>query len=156
MIGIISDTHDNVQNIKKAVEIFKKRNVELVIHCGDVVAPLSVRFFKGLKVHFVKGNCDGDSAGLRKLAEEDGSVYEGETFEITINDKKIFAAHLPLIAEQAKGFDYILHGHTHEKRDERIGNTRIINPGGNYAGDQEHSIAVLDIKTDSLEFIDLK
>ena len=27
MIGIISDTHDNIPNIKKAVDIFKNRNM---------------------------------------------------------------------------------------------------------------------------------
>ena len=30
MIGIISDTHDNVPNIIKAVELFKEKNVEFV------------------------------------------------------------------------------------------------------------------------------
>jgi len=33
-IGIISDTHDNLPQIKKAVEIFNREKVELVLHAG--------------------------------------------------------------------------------------------------------------------------
>ena len=37
MIGIISDTHENEESVKKAVRIFKENNVELVAHCGDII-----------------------------------------------------------------------------------------------------------------------
>jgi predicted phosphodiesterase len=32
-------------------------------------------------------------------------------------------------AQQGQRYDYLLHGHTHVRRDERAGRTRIINPG---------------------------
>ena len=65
LIGIISDTHDNVANILKAVEIFKVR-AEMVIHLGDIIAPATIQFFKDLKIAFLKGNCDGDIELLKK------------------------------------------------------------------------------------------
>ena len=37
MIGIISDTHENENAIKKAVEIFKDKNTDFVVHCGDII-----------------------------------------------------------------------------------------------------------------------
>jgi len=48
-IGIISDSHDHWENIKKAVKIFQDRKTDLVIHLGDYVNPVSVKFLKGIK-----------------------------------------------------------------------------------------------------------
>jgi uncharacterized protein len=33
-IGIISDTHDDIENVQEAIEIFNKVKVEYVIHAG--------------------------------------------------------------------------------------------------------------------------
>ena len=41
-IGIISDTHDNVVNVKKAADKFKEAKVEFVLHCGDIICPLTI------------------------------------------------------------------------------------------------------------------
>ena len=38
-IGIISDSHDHVDNIRRAVSVFREASVELVIHAGDIVSP---------------------------------------------------------------------------------------------------------------------
>ncbi len=38
-IGIVSDTHDNVAAVERATEVFAADGVEVVIHCGDFVAP---------------------------------------------------------------------------------------------------------------------
>lgn len=156
MIGIISDTHDNVFAIKKAVEIFKQRNVELVLHLGDIVAPVSVLYFKDLRIKFLKGNCDGDIEMIKEKIREIDGEFLGPFHELNIANKKIALIHKPGKVNElalSKQYDYILHGHTHKKRDEVIANTRIINPGGFYLGNEEHSIALLDIKEDKLEFI---
>ena len=54
-IGIVSDTHDNVAAIERATEIFDEE-VEVVIHCGDFVAPLMVDYFEAFELHGVLGN----------------------------------------------------------------------------------------------------
>lgn len=36
-IGIISDTHDDLSNLKNAVRKFNERKVSYVIHAGDYV-----------------------------------------------------------------------------------------------------------------------
>ncbi|NIO23209.1 MAG: YfcE family phosphodiesterase, partial [Candidatus Aenigmarchaeota archaeon] len=41
-IGIMSDTHDQTRRVRKAVDIFNKEKVELVIHCGDIIAPFTL------------------------------------------------------------------------------------------------------------------
>ena len=60
MIGIISDTHENEKSTQKAVAVLKDRNVELVVHCGDIISPPMLEHFKGLKMKFVYGNNDGE------------------------------------------------------------------------------------------------
>ena len=156
MIGIISDTHDNVFAINKAVEILKERKAQVVLHLGDIIASKTVLYFNGLPIKFLRGNCDGDIERVKEKIKEINGEFLGSFYELSIENKKIALIHAPdKIKELALSnkYDYILHGHTHQKRDELIGNTRIINPGGFYLGDEEHSIALLDAKEDGLEFI---
>ena len=56
MIGIVSDTHENEETMKKAAAIFKVKNVDFVVHCGDIISPPMLEHFKGLKMKFVFGN----------------------------------------------------------------------------------------------------
>ncbi len=148
MIAIISDTHDNVENIKKAVGIMKGRGVEFCVHCGDVVAPATVRFFDGVKMKFIRGNCDGDTENIKKRAEEIGGEFLGEKAEFEHQGKRFCAYHghdpakLDLLIRSGK-YDYVLTGHTHKARDEIIGKTRVINPGAHYYGAGE-TFSILD------------
>lgn len=159
MIGIISDTHDNVLNIRKAVKVFQEKNVDFVIHLGDIISPTSTAFFKGVKVKFIKGNCDGDLEMIKKKAEEIGSEFLGNSVELAIKGRKLVGVHgdnaliLNKLINSGK-YAYVLHGHTHIKRDEVIGNTRVINPGAHYWG-AEDTIALLDVGANKLEFIKL-
>ena len=57
-IGLISDTHDNTHNIEKFVKICRNKDINLVIHAGDIVRPESVESFKGVKLVGVLGNND--------------------------------------------------------------------------------------------------
>jgi putative phosphoesterase len=58
-IGVISDTHDNLDSIKRAVAYFAE-NVEIIVHAGDVIAPFSAKIFKeaDIPVYGVLGNND--------------------------------------------------------------------------------------------------
>lgn len=158
MIGIISDTHDNVVNVKKAAVLFK--GVDFVIHCGDVVSPLTLKFFDGLKLKVVKGNCDGEIPFMISNLDELGGEYLGDVGEIEVSGKKIGIFHghpkskLAEMIDSGK-YDYILTGHTHEIRDEKIGNTRVINPGAHYYG-CDNNIVFLDVEKDEARFVELK
>jgi len=41
-IALISDTHDNIDNILKATREFNERRADIVIHAVDYVSPISV------------------------------------------------------------------------------------------------------------------
>jgi uncharacterized protein len=49
-IGLISDTHNNIQNIRKAVRKFTDKHVDVVIHAGDFVNPIAVESLAGVKL----------------------------------------------------------------------------------------------------------
>jgi putative phosphoesterase len=161
MIGIISDTHDNVPNILKAIEIFKKNNVEFVIHCGDIISPGTVKFFEGVRMKFIFGNCDGDRVLIEEKIKEHGWELHGSVMELKINDKTIGVVHgnNPLIWDKMinKDYDYLIHGHTHTPEDRKLGNMRILCPGGHFLGDgnETNKVIILNLDNDKALFVDV-
>ena len=53
IIGVFSDSHDNIEKIKKAVSFFNSRKVDLVIHAGDFVAPFAIAPMEELNCQLV-------------------------------------------------------------------------------------------------------
>jgi len=70
IIAVISDSHDNIWNLRKAIQIMKGEHAEGIIHCGDFVAPFMLKELEAaeIPVHGVFGNNDGDQHLLTKLA----------------------------------------------------------------------------------------
>ncbi len=156
MIGIISDTHENLPLIERAVDQFRARRLSLVIHCGDIISPPVLKAFSGLPMRLVFGNNDGERDGLRRMAQELGFGAVDDELELVEEGKRLFVAHghrqgvLERVIQRG-GYDYIFTGHTHSERDERIGRTRVINPGALFAA-RRYTVALLDPATDILEF----
>jgi len=161
MIGIISDTHDNIPNIKKAVEVFKKNQVEFVIHCGDIVAPATVKFFSGLNMKFIFGNCDGDRALIEEKVKEQGWEHHGRIMELKTKGKTtgVFHGDDLLVWDKMlnKGYDYLIHGHTHQPEDKKLSKTRVLCPGGHFLGDDKktNQVIILNLDNDKALFIDV-
>jgi putative phosphoesterase len=158
-IGIISDTHEDIRMINRAVKILRERSPALVVHCGDIISPPVLESFKGLPMRFVFGNNDGERSGLRKKCQELNFEPIEETSTFTFDNKRFFVNHgtrsetiNDAIATQS--YDYILHGHTHEQRNQVIGNTRVINPGALFSA-EIYSIAFLDPSSGVVEFVEI-
>ncbi len=138
-IGIISDTHDHLENIEKVLSWFKEHNIDTILHCGDVCAPSVL--IKGLvenftgTIHHVFGNVDGDRFLMLKLLEESGrkNVFlHGEFADFEIGKIKVAMTHYPQIAEnlaKSKKYDLVCYGHNHKQALQSIGNTTLVNPG---------------------------
>ena len=159
MLGLISDTHDNETATKKAVELFKERNVDFIVHCGDIIEPEILELFEGLKIMFVLGNND-DEAGLNKQAKVLGFDRITEEREFVYKNKKFYVYHGTSRAKleaaiKTDKYDYILTGHTHVKKHEKIGKTNIINPGA-LSRAYPYTIAFLDAESEELEFAQIK
>ena len=60
-IVIISDSHDNTSNLKKAVDIANTEQCKYLIHLGDIIAPFASKHLQEFhgEIHAVHGNCDG-------------------------------------------------------------------------------------------------
>ena len=71
-ICVISDSHDNRFLMAAAVRDAKAQGAEAVLHCGDVVAPTTLRILNpiGLPVHVIHGNNTGDMFSLAKLSHD--------------------------------------------------------------------------------------
>lgn len=157
MIGIISDTHENENAIKKAVKVFKEQDIEFGVHCGDIISPPMLEHFKELNMKFVFGNNDGERDGLNKKAKELGFEEIKDEKEFEYKGRKFCVYHgtkLNILEAAIKSnkYDYVLTGHTHIKRDEKTGKTRIINPGALFRT-YPYTVALLDVEEDRMEFV---
>ena len=76
-IGVLSDTHDEVQRVARALEVLRGAGAMMLLHCGDITSPATVRAFAGWTTHFVLGNCDWDEAGLAAAMEAVGATNHG-------------------------------------------------------------------------------
>ena len=161
-IGILSDTHNNADNLTAALKILERESIRVVIFCGDMVDAGLLPLFAGLALHLVEGNIDYDPPGLARAVERLG---EGSTFGLeytaTIAGKRIAALHGHLDdrlneAIHSGVYDYVFHGHTHRRRDERIGTTRVINPGAlGGIRFEKRSFAILDLASDHLRVVEI-
>lgn len=160
VVGIISDTHENEPVMKKAVKIFKEKKPDFVVHCGDIVSPPVLENFRGLKMKFVFGNNDGEKEGLNRKAKEFGFEEISDEKEFEYQGKKFYVYHgtkrdILLTAIESQEYDYVLTGHTHIKRNEVIGKTRVINPGALFRAPR-YTIAFLDVPTGDVEFVEVR
>lgn len=161
-IAIISDTHSNEENLSSCLNYLKNSGVNTIIHCGDLGWEGLVRRFKGYRLILVYGNTDKLTENIRmRIDDLNTDGYAGWTYEGVLAGKHLFAAHghkegVVIDAIQSGNYDYVLHGHSHARRDERHQNTRILNPGA--LGGTKHeprSFMILDLAKDELLTIEL-
>lgn len=143
-IAIVSDTHNNFVNFKKAIDWANKNGMQMILHCGDIqtrqVIDESKEAFNG-EIKFVKGNGDYD-------------LDLPEKMELKIDLKKIAFCHFPEIAKKlaASGkFDIVFYGHTHKPWEEIANNCRLVNPGELAGQLFKPTFAVYDTKANLLE-----
>lgn len=140
-VCIVSDSHDNRKLLEVAVLDAKNRGAQAVLHCGDVVAPTTLRVLQkhGLPVQVIHGNNAGDLVNTVNLANEPGSVinFYGQDAGIELAGRKIFMVHYPHYA-RAMGttgdWDLVCCGHDHKAEVDYITNikntrTVFVNPG---------------------------
>jgi len=138
-IGVISDTHDDVENTEKAINIFNMLKVDYIFHAGDYVYPGMISLFKKLnketKFYGVRGNNDGELMGItRQFDEIENAQFLNEFGKLLISSKNIAIYHgtnsdLSESLVESQLFDILILGHTHIKRIEKMGKTLVLNPG---------------------------
>ena len=158
LIGLIADTHNDVDLIKKAVGIFHERDIKILVHAGDITSFRMLDYLKDFDCYIVLGNgdeIDREDINAKAAALKIRPVASKIEFECEGKKFLVFHGHdVPLYraAVSSGRYDYIIKGHTHYFENYVSNDCRIINPGAVYAHD-ESSIAILDIETDKVEKI---
>jgi putative phosphoesterase len=157
-IGILSDSHGRADTTRKAVSLLVERNVDLLLHLGDLGSESVLEELVGQSAHIVLGNCDWNAADLARYARNLGIAVDDPMGILDIDGKRIAFTHghHSHLIQQAldQSVDYLLYGHTHELSDQRAGKTRIINPGALFRADR-YTAAVLTPARDQLEIIEI-
>ncbi len=159
-IGIISDSHDHIENIRGSIQIFRDRKVDFVIHLGDYVNPASVKAFQGVKLIGIFGNNDGDKFRLINAFNEIGGEIKGDFCEIEEDDIKFACYHgteleLTNALIECGKYDVVIYGHTHESKNTKVGKTLVLNPGTAHGFGNKATIMIFDTQTKEPEFINL-
>ncbi len=160
LLGVVSDTHNNLKNIYQVIDLFNARKVDFVVHTGDITNSNSLSKFSNLESQFfcVYGNNDRNEPGLEQTARDNNFSLFCPPHIVDIGKRKIAIFHEPDVIEdflsKNNNLDIILHGHTHRYREEILKNTLIFNPGES-AGMQKgkNAIGIVDLDDMSISRI---
>ena len=160
LAGIISDSHDNIENVKRASRVFRREKVDIVIHLGDIVAPFTLLELAnnvGVPVKAIYGNNCGEKLGLLKVADVIGAEIWEPPKTISLDGRRILLLHgygspqytIEIVDALAvsKKWDAVLYGHTHQARLDYKKGVLILNPGEAGGWLSKPSIALLDTET---------
>ena len=158
-VGVVSDTHNNLANVRQIVALFNAAGVARVVHTGDITQAKTLDLFKDLQVplYGVFGNNDVERETLERSAAAHGFTLRDPPLLLDWADRRIVVVHDPRdLDDLDDGYDLALHGHTHFHRCERDGERLIFNPGecaGHMKGYNAVGVVDLaDLETSLLKF----
>ena len=157
-VGVVSDTHDNVANVGRIVELFNASRVERVIHTGDITGAVTLDVMAHLAAPLlgVYGNNDKERHSLAAAARRHDMHFVDPPLSLTLAGRAIAVVHDP----EETGLDVLadhrvlLHGHTHRRVHEKRDGKLVLNPGecaGRMPG--RNVVGVLDLVTLGVEFL---
>lgn len=169
IIGIISDVHDNLRHLDKAITYFNKKKIDILLHCGDWSTPFTMEMYQEFRcpIKGVLGNGDPD---IQKFQFQLQNKFQNldlklnELFlDLNLDNKRIAVFHgndenLVKVIIESQLFDLFCYGHTHKPKIEKVKRTMVINPGsliGVYLPDKNTpiTIAVYNTKSEEGELI---
>jgi putative phosphoesterase len=161
-IGLMSDTHDKLDAVERAIDFFNQSGVRHVLHAGDLNSAFVVPLFSRLRarLHYVWGNNDGDQEMITARFKELG-LPPPENFEsLKLGGRRIALLHgtHPGIVEavvRSGMYDVVVRGHTHRAK---VTGRRplVVNPGevcGYLTG--KETVALLDLVRLRVRIIEL-
>ena len=152
-IGVVSDTHNNLRNVGRIVELFNAAAVDRVIHTGDITQAKTLDVFANLHAPMfgVFGNNDKERDALHAAVLRHGFQFAEPPLELVWHERRILVVHDPLDFEGVlqRNHQLALHGHTHLQRIEQRDQQLFFNPG-ECAGHMHGLNAVGIVDLDSL------
>jgi hypothetical protein len=157
-IGVVSDTHNNLTNVARIVELFNEAAVERVVHTGDITQAKTLDALGGLRAPLVGvyGNNDLERTSLDAAATRLGFRFVDPPLTLAWAHRRIVVVHDPKTLDAAlqAAHDVALFGHVHTRVVERDGGRLSFNPGecaGHMTG--YNAVGVVDLTTLATELL---
>jgi hypothetical protein len=116
LLGVFADTHDHLEAVRQAVDVFLTARCELVIFAGDLVSSHAVPPLRRLRCPVVacfgdnEGNRQGVAAGMSLVGEIGEPPFGVRTGDGT----RVLLTHMLSQLQGLTGdFDVCIFGHTH-------------------------------------------
>jgi putative phosphoesterase len=161
-IAILSDSHDHIPNLKRAVRLANSEDAELLIHCGDLISPFMLPCLDGFNgpVHLIYGNNPGDQhlIAARCATDFPRLHHHGTHGSFQAGALRIGICHYPDQARDlaASGsFDLVCCGHDHVWAVARLGSCLLVNPGDLLGKDANPAFALVDTGDGSVRRIEV-
>ena len=160
LLGVVSDTHGDLERTRAAIRLLESFEVAEVIHCGDIDTPEIVGLFAPWPTHFVFGNCDHDVPSLRRAIDQAGKRCHDRFGSLELEGVSIAFLHGDdsrlLRSTIASGrWNLVCHGHTHLVRQQWEGDTLVLNPGAVHRANP-HTIAVVELPARTVQVLRLE
>ncbi len=131
-IGVISDTHDHLDNVAEIVAVLNRAGVDRVVHTGDITKAKTLDVLSRLAAPLVGvyGNNDLERDSL-ETARRHAFELVDPPLELSWAERRLLVVHDPLDlgADAHLHYDLLLHGHNHRRILERRGRALVFNPG---------------------------
>jgi putative phosphoesterase len=155
-IGVVSDTHNHLGNVRRIVELLNGARVERVVHTGDITQAKTLDVLAHLEapLHGVFGNNDLERDALDAAVARYGFSFSSGPLALEWAERRIVVVHDPRELAALPRADLALHGHTHRLSIERAGGGLIFNPGecaGHMPG--LNAIGIVDLTNLAVEIV---
>jgi len=136
-VGVLGDSHDNLENIERALSILDSEKVDIILHAGDIISPFSAKLFTKIDTptYFTFGNNDGERILLKEIIISSKNcrlVWPKGLIEV--GGYRIVLLHgedediVESLAASSR-YDLVVYGHWHKMVNKRYNNTMLVNPG---------------------------
>jgi len=160
LVGVIADSHDRLPTLRRAVALFVRMEVPVLLHAGDLIAPFAAKLIAPpsvpdtMKVYCCYGNNDGERAGLKNVLPQ---VVDG-TIDMDIDGCRVVMNHFIdwIKPGEIDVADVVISGHTHEIVNETREGKLLLNPGEccGWLTDRP-TVALLDTDKREAQIIDI-
>jgi putative phosphoesterase len=155
-IGVVSDTHNHLPNVRCIVALFNAAGVERVVHTGDITQAKTLDVLGALRapLYGVFGNNDVERPTLGAAIARHGFHFAEPPLRLAWAGREIVVVHDPRVLETEPPATLALHGHTHRRVVERRRGGLVFNPGecaGHLRG--RNAVGVVDLATLAVELL---
>ncbi|MDP2741248.1 MAG: metallophosphoesterase family protein [bacterium] len=170
IIGVLSDTHsDRANALPHIIKEFKERNVDVIIHCGDIeLQHVNPELFNGLEVtcalnqeQLIKFPTENPPPGWtftrpgqRVLDIRGIRCYVGHkmSYDILIGSETDFEKKIELLRRDYDGLRWIFSGHTHHQIFFQTRLVNFVNPGAVENSFDGYEFTIIDTETNQIVF----